>query len=253
MSNTYRWTVLAVGILANLLSAPHDRGAAAATIPAAEYHSTLRIQKVVDGMLIDTNVESRKEGSISVDYAAASPAGDWSIQYVAHAQITGGNQLTVDISGDLQRSSGFIPEPKASAYAWMRYYFAVTKKDSRAPSDPVPFLISARVHGSVTPGSTGVPAGVRSYVSYKDPLAANYEALIFVLVGGSSPQSQELSFHGLRAQSPDGIGSIAIWVEGEARSGAPYGCQSALQTQPVIGASKPASGCCLDVGVVSFV
>lgn len=196
-----------------------------ATIPPAEYQSSIRI-KSPDG---ERRVESRNEGSISLDYSTSNP--QWFLQFVASAQITGGNQLTVDITGDLQRSSGIsIFDPKASSYAWMSYFFTVTKKNPDAPNAPVPFIISARVHGSVTPGSTGKAASVRAGVSYRHPQAANAEMLVGVqLGGGAGAQSRDLAFEGLRAQMPDAVGVIYLWAEGEFYSGAVDGPSGSFQ------------------------
>jgi len=176
------------------------------SIPAAEYRGTI-------GMYSQTKADIHTEGSIAYDYSYTWPAGGPSTQFIANVQITGDNQLTLDIAGDY-RQTGSPPDPKASAYAFLRYYFVIEKKDPNAPETPVPFRISGRGHAQVTYGSTNRTGRVQGALSYRHPDAATSEYLFTIGAQSGVNTNKNVAFEGLRAQPPGRPGMISMYVEG---------------------------------------
>ena len=115
--------------------------------------------------------------------------------------LTGGNQLTIDVAGDYQRSEFANIDPKASADARLHYNFMVTKKDPAAPDYPVPFLISGRVHASATKGANAnTTPFARAWITYKHPSSPNSEILVSATAGLGGPVDR--TFEGLRLSRP---------------------------------------------------
>jgi hypothetical protein len=192
------------------------RSAPAATIPAAEFSSSINFN-VAGG-----TTTSAKEGSISYDYRRTYVNGYGETvndQYVASVKLTGGNLLTVDVHGDFRVHSS-LGYPRADTSGMIRYYFAVEKKDPAAPDYPVPFLIRAKAHASVQRAGTGNSSpGAEAKVYYKHPSSPYQESLLnlYVISYDDARAARERVFEGLRAQPPGAIGMMRI--EGVAAAG----------------------------------